>query len=127
MDYALLLVSRFREERATHDLPAAIEETVATAARTVVISGLTVAASLAGLQVFQDPFLRSMAYGGAAVVLIDLLAAITLLPALLAMGRWNWWAPAPLRRLHRRIGLGEQPAFRPRLRPSPGRRAGAGR
>jgi len=35
--------------------------------------------------VFADPFLRSMAYGGGAVVLIDLLAAITLLPALLAM------------------------------------------
>jgi RND superfamily putative drug exporter len=86
VDYALLLVSRFREERATRDLPAAIEEAVATAGRTVVFSGLTVAASLAGLLVFADPFLRSMAYGGGAVVLLDLLAAVTLLPALLAMG-----------------------------------------
>jgi RND superfamily putative drug exporter len=85
VDYALLLVSRFREERATHDLPAAVEETVATAGRTVVFSGLTVAASLAGLLVFDDPFLRSMAYGGGAVVLVDLLAAVTLLPALLGM------------------------------------------
>jgi putative drug exporter of the RND superfamily len=85
VDYALLLVSRFREERATRDLPAAIEEAVATAGRTVVFSGLTVAASLAGLLVFADPFLRSMAYGGGAVVLIVLLAAVTLLPALLAM------------------------------------------
>ena len=84
VDYALLLVSRFREERATHDVPTAIEETAASAGRTVVFSGLTVAASLAGLLVFQDPFLRSMAYGGGAVVLIDLLAAITLLPVLLA-------------------------------------------
>ena len=85
VDYALLLVSRFREERATSDLPAAIEAAAATAGRTVVFSGLTVAASLAGLLVFADPFLRSMAYGGGAVVLIDMLAAITLLPALLAM------------------------------------------
>jgi putative drug exporter of the RND superfamily len=85
VDYALLLVSRFREERVAHDLPAAVEEAVATAGRTVVFSGLTVAASLAGLLVFQDPFLRSMAYGGGAVVLIDLLAAVTLLPALLGM------------------------------------------
>jgi RND superfamily putative drug exporter len=85
VDYALLLVSRFREERVTHDLPAAVEEAVATAGRTVVFSGLTVAASLAGLLVFDDPFLRSMAYGGGAVVLIDLLAAVTLLPALLGM------------------------------------------
>jgi putative drug exporter of the RND superfamily len=85
VDYALLLVSRFREERATRDLPAAIEAAAATAGRTVVFSGLTVAASLTGLLVFADPFLRSMAYGGGAVVLIDMLAAITLLPALLAM------------------------------------------
>ena len=96
VDYALLLVSRFREERATRDLPAAIEAAVATAGRTVVFSGLTVAASLAGLLVFADPFLRSMAYGGAAVVLIDMLAAITLLPALLAM--WGRRVrPAPRR------------------------------
>jgi putative drug exporter of the RND superfamily len=87
VDYALLLVSRFREERATRDLPAAVEEAVATAGRTVVFSGLTVAASLAGLLVFADPFLRSMAYGGGAVVLLDMAAAVTLLPALL--GLWG--------------------------------------
>jgi putative drug exporter of the RND superfamily len=85
VDYALLLVSRFREEQATRDLPAAGEEAVATAGRTVVFSGLTVAASLAGLLVFADPFLRSMAYGGGAVVLLDMAAAVTLLPALLGM------------------------------------------
>jgi RND superfamily putative drug exporter len=85
VDYALLLVSRFREERATRDLTAAVEAAAATAGRTVVFSGLTVAASLAGLLVFADPFLRSMAYGGGAVVVIDMLAAITLLPALLGM------------------------------------------
>jgi RND superfamily putative drug exporter len=85
VDYALLLVSRFREELADHDLPGAVEAAVATAGRTVLFSGLTVAASLAGLLVFADPFLRSMAYGGGAVVLIDMLAAVTLLPALLGM------------------------------------------
>jgi putative drug exporter of the RND superfamily len=85
VDYALLLVSRFREERATRDLQAAVEEAVATAGRTVMFSGLTVAASLAGLLVFADPFLRSMAYGGGAVVLLDMAAAVTLLPALLGM------------------------------------------
>jgi RND superfamily putative drug exporter len=94
VDYALLLVSRFREERATRDLPAAVEAAAETAGRAVVFSGLTVAASLAGLLVFDDPFLRSMAFGGGAVVLIDMLAAVTLLPALLAM--WGHRiAPAP--------------------------------
>jgi putative drug exporter of the RND superfamily len=85
VDYALLLVSRFREERTRHALPAAVEATLGTAGRTVVFSSLTVAASLAGLLVFPDPFMRSMAYGGGAVVLIDMLAAVTLLPALLGM------------------------------------------
>jgi RND superfamily putative drug exporter len=85
VDYALLLVSRFREELAGNGLPGAVEAAVATAGRTVLFSGLTVAASLAGLLVFADPFLRSMAYGGGAVVLIDMLAAVTLLPALLGM------------------------------------------
>jgi RND superfamily putative drug exporter len=104
VDYALLLVSRFREERATRDLPAAIEAAVATAGRTVVFSALTVAASLAGLLVFADPFLRSMAYGGGAVVLIDMLAAITLLPALLAMwGRRVRQAPRRPHPVRRRV------------------------
>lgn len=85
IDYGLLLVSRFREERTRYDLPGAVEAAVTTAGRTVVFSSLTVAASLAGLLVFPDPFLRSMAYGGGAVVLIDMLAAVTLLPALLGM------------------------------------------
>jgi RND superfamily putative drug exporter len=103
VDYALLLVSRFREQRARHDLPAAVEAAVATAGRTVVFSALTVAASLAGLLVFPDPFLRSMAYGGGAVVLIDMLAAVTLLPALLAMwgGRIRPARPGSQRRADR--------------------------
>jgi putative drug exporter of the RND superfamily len=103
VDYALLLVSRFREERAIRDLPAAVEEAVATAGRTVVFSGLTVVASLAGLLVFADPFLRSMAYGGGAVVLIDMLAAVTLLPALL--GLWGARVPPRARNAGARGGL----------------------
>src|SRR6266545_1640577 len=67
VDYALLMVSRFREERRTApDVPTAVAATVATAGRTVMFSGLTVA-----------------------VVLVDMIAALTLLPALLALlGRW---------------------------------------
>jgi RND superfamily putative drug exporter len=90
VDYALLMVSRFREERRTApDVPAAIAATAATAGRTVTVSGLTVAVALAGLVVFPDTFLRSMGLAGAAVVLVDMAAALTLLPALLALfGRW---------------------------------------
>jgi RND superfamily putative drug exporter len=90
VDYALLIVSRFREERRTApDVAAAVAATAATAGRTVMFSGLTVAVALAGLVVFPDTFLRSMGLAGAAVVLVDMLAALTLLPALLALlGRW---------------------------------------
>ncbi|SDT68247.1 MMPL family transporter [Jiangella sp. DSM 45060] len=85
VDYALLMVSRFREERRTApDVREAVLRTSATAGRTVVFSGLTVAVALAGLVVFNDPFLRSMGLAGSAIVLADMAAALTLLPALLA-------------------------------------------
>jgi putative drug exporter of the RND superfamily len=88
VDYSLLVISRFREERAAgHELPAAIERTLATAGRTVAFSGLTVAASLCGLLVFAEPFLRSLAWGGIGVVLVAMVAAVTLVPALL--GIWG--------------------------------------
>jgi RND superfamily putative drug exporter len=86
VDYALLIVSRFREEQtaAPHDEPATlVERTLATAGRTVLFSGLTVAASLCCLLAFPDDFLRSMGLAGLTVVLLDMLAALTLLPALL--------------------------------------------
>ena len=86
IDYALLIVSRFREERAVDpDVPGALARTYATAGRTVAFSGLTVAASLAGLLVFPDDFLRSMGLAGLTVVLLDMVAALTLLPALLSL------------------------------------------
>jgi RND superfamily putative drug exporter len=88
VDYSLLVLSRFREERAAGlELPAAIERTLATAGRTVAFSGLTVAASLGGLLAFAEPFLRSLAWGGIGVVLVAMLAAVTLVPALL--GLWG--------------------------------------
>ncbi|HEX8134278.1 MAG TPA: MMPL family transporter, partial [Actinomycetes bacterium] len=88
VDYSLLVISRFREERAAgRKLPAAIERTLATAGRTVAFSGLTVAAALCGLLVFGEPFLRSMAWGGIGVVLVAMVAAVTLVPALL--GIWG--------------------------------------
>jgi uncharacterized membrane protein YdfJ with MMPL/SSD domain len=103
IDYALFVVSRFREELAKQrgtegeHVNAAIAATMATAGRTVLFSGLIVAASLASLLIFQQSFLRSMGYGGVAAVLAAMLAALTLLPALLAVlgprieaGRMPW-------------------------------------
>jgi len=84
VDYALLMLVRFREERRhTADVVEAVHRTVAAAGRTVMFSGLTVAVSLTGLLVFPSVFLRSMGLAVAAVVVVDMLAAVTLLPALL--------------------------------------------
>ena len=86
IDYGLFLVSRFREE--LHRQPSvedAVARTVATAGRTVAVSGITVALALASLMLFPETFLRSMGYGGVATVLVDMLAALTVMPALLAV------------------------------------------
>jgi uncharacterized membrane protein YdfJ with MMPL/SSD domain len=86
IDYGLFVVSRFREEiRRQPDTETALARTMATAGRTVAVSGVTVAISLAGLLIFPQVFLRSMGFGGMSAVLIAMLAALTLLPALLAM------------------------------------------
>ena len=84
IDYGLLLLSRFREERGTGlEVAGAVRRTMATAGRTVVFSACTVAVALAGLLVFEDPTIRSLAFGGIGVVLATMLASLTLLPALL--------------------------------------------
>ncbi|HVQ96575.1 MAG TPA: MMPL family transporter [Mycobacteriales bacterium] len=86
IDYGLFVVSRFREElRRTQSVEDAVARTMATAGRTVAISGVTVAVSLAGLLIFPQVFLRSMGFGGIAAVLIAMIAALTVLPALLGV------------------------------------------
>ncbi|WP_283843799.1 MMPL family transporter [Kitasatospora humi] len=84
IDYALLMVNRFREERGQGcSMAAAIDRTAATAGRTVAFSGLTVAVALSGLFVFTSPVFSAVAAAGVSVVVIAVLAAITLVPALL--------------------------------------------
>lgn len=102
VDYALFVVSRFREELAAgRDTPTAIRRTMATAGRTVLVSGLTIALAMASLLIFPQSFLRSMGLGGMAAVLVAMLAALTVLPALLAVlgPRIDAWrVPLPWRR-----------------------------
>jgi len=86
IDYALLIVSRFREELANGHSPAeAVQRTVRTTGRTIVFSGLTVALALSAMLVFPLFFLRSFAYAGVAVVLLAIVGAVVVLPALLAV------------------------------------------
>jgi trehalose monomycolate/heme transporter len=86
IDYGLFLVARFREEMSgAPSVEQALARTVATAGRTVAVSGVTVALALASLMLFPETFLRSMGYGGVATVAVDVLAALTVMPALLAL------------------------------------------
>ncbi len=86
VDYSLFMVSRFREELARgRSVDDAVTITVATAGRAVTFSGLTVSLGLLGLTFFRINMLHSVGLGGILVVVLALLAAITLLPATLAI------------------------------------------
>jgi len=86
MDYALLMVSRFREELAKGaDVPDAVARTMATAGRTIAFSALAVAAALSAMLVFPVYFLKSFAYAGVGVTIFSAASALLVLPALLAV------------------------------------------
>ena len=84
IDYSLLLVTRWREERDhgrdNHD---AVVVAMETAGKAVVFSGVTVAIGLLALVVLPVPFMRSMGYGGALIPLASVLSTLTLTPAIL--------------------------------------------
>src|SRR6266568_5992582 len=85
VDYSLLLVTRWREERARGaDNDSAVIAAVSTAGRAVAFSGVTVAVGLVALIVLPVPFLRSLGYGGILIPLVSVLVSLTLLPAILA-------------------------------------------
>ncbi len=106
IDYALLMVSRFREELAAgHDVPTAVARTTATAGRTIAFSALTVAAALSAMLVFPVYFLKSFAYAGVGVTIFAALSALIFLPALLAV-------------LGHRVNAGRIPGVNPTRSPS---------
>ena len=124
IDYSLLVVSRWREER-THGAHGdeAVQRAMETAGRAVVFSGITVAIGLLALVALPLPFLRSMGYGGMLIPLVSVLVAITLLPVILAKAgqrldwphrrtddkasrAWTRWAHAVARRRWLAAGAG---------------------
>ena len=107
VDYSLFMVSRFREELACgRNVTDAVVITVATAGRAVTFSGLTVSIGLAGLTCMRIEMLRSIGIAGILVVLLAILAAVTLLPAVLAiMGHKINALPVRLPHLWKRTGL----------------------
>lgn len=101
IDYALFMVSRFREELAEKDVPGALAAACRTSGRSVLYSGAAVMAGLLALCLVDLPIFRSLALGGMLVVLVSVLAASTLLPALLGiLGRRIFSLPIKLGRSH---------------------------
>jgi RND superfamily putative drug exporter len=122
IDYALLMIFRFRDElREGEDVETALVETMTHAGRSVIVSGSTVAVGLLSMIVLPLPFIRSVGIGGMLIPAVSVLAAITLLPAMLAVlgtrinsvrvlprrlvdrghpedGAWGRWARFVLRR-----------------------------
>lgn len=87
VDYSLFVTSRFREEleRNGGNAAQAIETSIATAGRAIFFSGLTVLIGLSGLSLFDFMFLRSVGIAGVVVVFVSVIAALTLLPAVLGV------------------------------------------
>ena len=107
IDYALLVVTRWREERGGgRDPDDAVVASMATAGRSVLFSGVTVAVSLAALVALPVPFLRSVGFTGLLIPVVSVVAALTLLPALLSIAgpRLAW--------PHRRRSDPESPSWR---------------
>lgn len=101
IDYSLFIVSRYREEiERVGPGREALQNTMATAGRTVLFSSLTVAAALAALLTFPQRFLYSMGIGGMSVAIIAAVIALVVLPAVLALlgERVNALAPKRLQR-----------------------------
>ena len=128
IDYSLLMVSRYREQMhelwdltgpgADHDVPAQVREramasTMATAGRTVLFSGITVAIAVSGLVLIDMTIIRAVGVGAAAVVLIAVLVATTFVPALLVLATRQVAGSGGLSKvpgLRRFAGTSEHPA-----------------
>ncbi|MFG2130918.1 MMPL family transporter [Streptomyces sp. NPDC048751] len=106
IDYALFVVSRYREERAKGRTPQeATGMAVGTAGSAVVFAGLTVVIALAGLAVVGIPMLTKMGLAAAGAVVVAVLVALTLVPALLGL-----WPNAVLKRRDRKSGKVQESA-----------------
>ncbi|HTT93068.1 MAG TPA: MMPL family transporter [Solirubrobacterales bacterium] len=121
-DYAVFLLSRIKEAR---DAGASDSECVAIGlertGRIVTAAALLFAVAMLAFATSKIIFIKENGVGTALAVLIDAsIIRALLVPALMELlGRWNWWAPAPLRRLHERFGISEDEADAEGREPEP--------
>ena len=113
MDYEVFLLSRIKEawdETGDNDLAVAVG--LRRSGRIVTSAALLLVVVYAGFMAAGMLTIKQIGLATVLAVLLDAtVVRMVLVPATMRlMGRWNWWAPRPLRRLHRRIGLEERPA-----------------
>jgi putative drug exporter of the RND superfamily len=116
MDYEVFLLSRIKEEHdRTGDTAAAVAVGLERSGRIVTAAAALLAIVFAAFATSRVSFLQLFGVGTALAVVVDAtLIRALLVPAFMRLaGQANWWAPAPLRRLHRRVGLREAPALEP--------------
>lgn len=114
MDYEVFLVSRIREfwlasPQTSADNDESVALGLAHTGRVITAAALIMAISFAALVAAKVSVMRLFGVGLTLAVLMDAtLVRLVLVPAFMhIMGKWNWWAPAPLRTLHRRFGISE--------------------
>jgi RND superfamily putative drug exporter len=119
MDYEVFLIARIREfwlasDRTGADNDESVALGLAHTGRVVTAAAMVMSISFAGLIAAQVSFMRMFGLGLTLAVVVDAtLVRTVLVPAFMhILGRWNWWAPAPLARLHRRIGISESAAVK---------------
>ena len=109
-DYAVFLLARIKEGR-DHGLPNAdaIAWGLERTGRIITAAALLFCVAIGSFATSRLVFVQELGVGTAVAVLLDAtIVRALLVPSLMAiLGEWNWWAPGPLRRLHRRLSLGE--------------------
>ena len=109
-DYGVFLLARIKEARdGGYDDRESVAVGLERTGRIVTAAALLFSIAIGAFVTSEIIFIKEVGLGTAIAVLIDAtIIRALLVPSLMRMlGRWNWWAPAPLRRLHRRIGLSE--------------------
>jgi uncharacterized membrane protein YdfJ with MMPL/SSD domain len=117
-DYGVFLLSRIKEarDRGANDAEA-VARGLERTGRIVTAAAVLFCVAIGALAMSSIIFIKELGIGTAFAVLIDAtIVRALLVPALMGLlGRWNWWAPAPLRRLYERIGLSEETSSAARL------------
>lgn len=110
MDYEVLILSRVQEEyRRTGDNDVAVARGLARTGRLITSAALLLVVVIGAFGTSHIIFMKSLGLGMALAVLLDatIIRALLVPAAMTLMGHWNWWAPAPLKRLWEKAGLGD--------------------